>query len=134
MDSPDLRSALSSVVGTMRKATRLVQLAPFVYIAFFSMYMLLGWSLPEGALCIVDSMLSVSPSVTAALLVASRLFKLCPWHRAACLIPMTGHVETYVDSYIVTFTQSEIILINAVVGILTLAFIIRAFKHFFYGR
>lgn len=48
MENPDPRGAVSSVIRILRKATRIVQLAPFAYLAFYAAYMLLGYA--EGNL------------------------------------------------------------------------------------
>ena len=108
-----------------------MQLAPFAYLLFYVSYMLFGYFASEEALCVADSLLTISPAATGMMLIGSRVFKLCRWHKAACLLPMSSQVEGYVDSFIITFTQEEIILINTTIGILCLAFIILAYRHFF---
>lgn len=134
MEAPDPSGAVSSVIRILRKATRIVQLAPFVYLAFYSAYMLLGNIASEEALCVADSLLTISPAITGMMLVGSRLFCLCRWHKTACLLPMSSQVEGYVDSFIITFTQEEIILINTAIGIISLLFLILAIRHFCYGK
>ena len=131
MEAPDPRGAVSSVIRILRKATRIVQLAPFVYLVFYSAYMLLGNFASEEALCVADSLLTISPAMTGFMLIGSRLFKLCRWHKAACLLPMASQVEGYVDSFIITFTQEEIILFNTAIGLAALTFLILAYRHFF---
>lgn len=134
MESPDPRSAVSSVIRILRKATRIVQLAPFAYLAFYAAYMLLGFFASEETLCVADSIMTISPVTTGFMLAGSRLFRLCRWHKAACLLPMTSQVEGYIDSFIITFTQEEIILINTAIGLAALAFLILAIKHFTHAR
>ena len=134
MEAPDPSGAVSSIVRILRKATRIVQLAPFAYLVFYVAYMLFGYFASEEALCVADSMLTISPATTGMMLAGSRLFKLCRWHKAACLLPMTSQVEGYVDSFIITFTQEEIILINTAIGLAALAFLILAIKHFTHAR
>lgn len=48
MDSQDRQGAVSSVIKILRKATRIVQLAPFAYLVFFVVYLILGSFEPEG--------------------------------------------------------------------------------------
>ena len=134
MESPDPRSAVSSIIRILRKATRIVQLAPFVYLCVYAVYMLFGWAVSEETLCVADSLLTISPNTTGGMLVASHLFKLCRWHRIACLLPASSQVEGYIDSSVITFTQQEIMLINLALGILSLAFLLLAIRHFSYGR
>ena len=119
----------------MRRVTRLVQLAPFVYLAFYSVYLILGCFVPDDMVCLADGLLFSSPLATTAMLLLSRMLKLCRWHKAACLIPSASQIEGVVDSYLFTFTQSEVIAINILLGIISLAFLYIANKHFFHdGR
>lgn len=134
MEAPDPNGAVSSVIRILRKATRIVQLAPFAYLVFYVAYMLLGYFASEEALCVADSLLTISPATTGFMLIGSRLFRLCRWHKTACLLPMTSQVEGYVDSLIITFTQEEIIFINTAIGIISLLFLILAVRHFAYGK
>ena len=112
----------------------MAQLAPFVYLAFYSAYLIIGCFSSDALVSLADGMIFSSPFTTTGMLFLSRLLKLCRWHKAACLIPSASQIEGFIDSYIFTFTQNEIILINTALGILSLAFIIRAHRHFFNGR
>ena len=128
------RDAVSRVIEILRKVTRIVQIAPFVYLAFYSAYLIIGCFSPDTLVSLADGVLFSSPLATTGMLFLSRLLKLCRWHKAACLIPSASQIEGIIDSYLFTFTQNEIILINTALGILSLAFIIRAHRHFFNGR
>lgn len=108
-----------------------MQLAPFAYLVFYATYMLAGSFLEDDLLCLADSVMTVTPVAVFGMLVASRLLKLCPWHKAACLLPTTSQVEGYIDSYVFTFTQEEIVFINMSLGIFVLIFIVMAYLHFF---
>ena len=133
MDSQDQSSAVSAVIKILRRVTRIVQIAPFAYLCFYAVYMLFGYWMSEEALCLLDSVFSASPVTIGGMLVASRLLKLCVWHKAACLIPAGSQLESCIDSFIVTFTQQEIIFINAALGILAVAFTFLAIRHFSHG-
>ena len=134
MENPDPSGAVGSIVRILRKATRIVQLAPFAYLAFYAAYMLFGYFASKEALCVADSLMTISPATTGMMLAGSRLFRLCRWHKAACLLPMSSQVEGYVDSFIITFTQEEIILINTAIGLAAITFLILAIKHFTHAR
>ena len=132
MVHPDRNAgAANQIIRLLRKITRIVQIVPFVYLCFYSLYMIGSTFLPDGILCIADSLMVSSPLATGGMLVASRLLKLCRWHKAACLIPSTSQVEGYVDSFIIQFTQNEIILINSLIGIAAGLFAMAAYRHFF---
>ena len=134
MESRDQRNALNKLVNILRRATRLVQLIPFVYLFFYALYMLLSTFASDGFLYFIESLISIRPPVIIGMLVASRLFDLCIWHRVACLIPGASQIENYIDNYIITFTQNEVITINLIIGLLSVVFLVKAHRHFFYGR
>lgn len=134
MASQDLRSAVSSIVSRLKKITRIVQLVPFVYLLFYCVYLLSESFLSERALCMIDEILYISPLTTIGFLFASRILGLCIWHKAACVIHISSKIETYIDCNIFQFTEYEIIVINTCIGILTLLFIVKAYRYFFNGR
>lgn len=124
-------TAGSSLVKLLRKITRIVQIIPFVYVFFYGLYMVGSAFLPESILCLADSLMYSSPIATGGLLVASRLLKLCRWHKAACIIPSSSQIEGFVDSFMYTFSQHELFIINTALGMVAFLFIIRAYRHFF---
>ena len=133
MDSQDRRAAVSRLAGILRRATRLVKIAPFVYALAFAVYMLLEPFLAETLDCAADSILAMSPFATGFIVAFSRLFGLCRWHLAACLLPLSGKVESLVDNFVIVFTQEEVMAINIMIGLASLVFIICANCHL-YGR
>ena len=134
MEAPGPSDAASRVIGILRRLTRVVQLIPFIYLLLYAAVMLLGGFASEETLCIADSVLVMSPIATGGMMAASKMLKLCRWHKIACLIPTTSQVEGFVDSFVFTFTQEEILLINVSIGIIAIVFFILAFRHFIYGR
>jgi len=135
MDSPGQRQdAVSSLVKVLRKVTRIVQIAPFAYL-LLSAICLLGESLmPDWMLRVAENLLSTPAYAVVGMLLVGRWLKLCSWFRTACLLPCTAKVEGYVDAFVYTFSQNEVVLINIALGILFLLFIYSAFRHFFHAR
>lgn len=131
MDNQDPSGAVNSVIRILRRLTRFVQVSPFLYLPFFSVYMIFGSLVPDGYLGVADSIACTTPVTTAALLLASRLLKLCRWHKVACLIPSAPQIEGYVDTFVFQFTELEITLINIGLGIAAILFFISAYRHFF---
>lgn len=133
MDSQDQRNAVKVAFGILRRVTRIVQLLPFAYLLFYAYYMIGCSFMTDEFLCLADAAMVVTPATTILFLLASGLLKLCAWHKAACLIPASSQVEGYIDSFVMTFTQEEIIFINASIGVVAILFFIAAIHHF-YGR
>ena len=123
------------MLDVLRGVTKTVQLIPFVYLAFYAVHMIASAFAPEWLVFISDGILTASPFVTTFMLVLSRILKLCNWHKTACLFPSLSQIEGAVDSYLFTFTQNEIIILNILIGAASAAFLILANKHFFHdGR
>ena len=131
MDSQDQRSAVERLVVVLRKCTRAVRSIPFIYLAFFSLYMISFSFIPEWMYGVVDSFSAGNPLMVVFFLCSSRILKLCNWHKVACLIPSSTRIEGYIDSCLFTFTQNELIAIHLVIGVLTGVFLLLAFRKFF---
>ena len=135
MENQDQRAgAVSSLVKILRKITRIVQIAPFAYLLLLAVRLLFESIMPDWMLRISVNLLSVPAYATVGMLLVGRWLKLCAWFRAACVLPFTTKVEGYVDSFVYTFTQNEVALINTILGILILTFIYVSFRHFFHGH
>lgn len=124
-------SAVDRVVIVLRRVTRAAQLLPFAYLAVYAFMLLTEPFLSDGLFCIVDDLACVSPASMGVMLLASYLLKLCIWNKVACLLPMASRVTEYIDNYIITFTQTEVVVINTILGIAVLAFMVAAFRHIF---
>ena len=133
MDSQD-RRAVSKLTRILRKITKIIQLIPFVFLAVYSLGAFTESRLSEELLCLRDSMISVSPAITAGFLFFSRLLELCKWHKIACIIPLGTPAADYIDCYVYQFTQNEVVMLNILFGILSTVFLILAKNHFFNGR
>lgn len=134
MESQDREGAVSHLVKILRKVTRIVQLVPFAYLLLLSVYLLLEFALPDWALRLADNLLNAPVYSIVAMLGAGRLLKLCQWFKTACLLPLATKVESWIDSFVITFTQEEVIIINTILGILFLIYIYLAKRHFFHGK
>lgn len=132
MDSQDPRGAVKRLVAVLRKVTRIVQLAPFAVLLLIAICLLLEPFLPAWALRIVDN--GSALPITVLMLSVGSLLKLCVWFRTACILPFLARIESWIDSYVVTFTQEEVIIINTALGILFLTYIYLANRHFFHGK
>ena len=133
MEQQDRRNVVSAVVSVLRKATRIVQIAPFAYLCFYVVYMLFGYFASEELLCLADDLFAVLPMTIVGMLILSHLFKLCVWHKVACVIPALSQIEAFVDRYIITLTQTEVLVINTSIGLSSLVFLCFAIKHFSNG-
>lgn len=111
----------------------MVQLLPFAYLLLLAVYLLAECVLPDWALDIADNVLNAPVVAIIGMLGAGKLLRLCNWFRTACLLPVTTKVESWVDSFIITFTQSEVITINTIIGLIFLTYIYLAYRHFFHG-
>ena len=131
MDSPDQRAAISRLIQVLRRITRVVQVIPFVYLALLSLYLLTESILPDWLLPVADNALNMPMLGTIGLLGAGYILKLCSWFKTACLLPMVTKVENIIDSFIITLTQAEPVMVNIILGILFISYISISYRHFF---
>jgi len=132
MDSQDRnQGAVSRILCVLRRLTRFVQLAPFVYLLLYALYLVFCDLVPDSILGLTDLVLYVSPATSGGLLLLSRLLKLCKFHKIACLIPFSSQIEGFIDCYVFTFTENEIVLINLFLGISSILFLSFVNKRFF---
>ena len=135
MENRDRRAgAASSLVAILRKITRIVQVAPFAYLLLLAVYLISESVLPDWAVRISANILDAPVYTTMGMLLFGRILKLCSWFRTACLLPVVTKVEGYVDSFVYTLTQNEVVIVNAVLGVMFIIFIYVSFRHFFHGR
>ena len=134
MDSQGQENVVKSLVDKLRRVTRVTQIAPFVFLLFLAIYLLTEPILADWALRIADNILNIPVYVIACLLGLGRLLKLCRWYITACLLPLLTKVTSYVDSFVVTLWQEEVILLNALLGVIYIVFLGFAYHHFFGGH
>lgn len=136
MENPGQRAgAVSNLVKILRKITRIVQLAPFAYLLLLGVCLLCESVLPDWLFRLSTNLLNAPVYMTVGMLFVGRWLKLCSWFRTACLLPFTTKIEGYVDAFVYTFTQNEVLILNTALGIVFLAFIFISFRHFFHdGR
>ena len=134
MDNQEPGSVVKGLVDILRRVTRVTQIAPFVFLLFLAFYLLTEYILPGWALRIADNVLNVPVYIIACMLGFGRLLKLCRWYITACLLPLLTKVASYVDSYIITLWQEEVIIVNTILGIGYLVFLVCAYRHFFGGH
>lgn len=135
MESQDQRAgAVSSLVKILRKITRIVQIAPFAYLLLLGICLLFESVLPDWLFRLSVNLLNTPVYMIVGMLFLGRWLKLCSWFRTACLLPFTTKVEGYIDAFVFSFTQNEVVIINTAIGILFIAFLFLTFRHFFHGR
>lgn len=134
MDSQDPRSAVSGVLRILRKLTRCIQILPFAYLILYAVVLLTEPFESDAIYEAIGSVAYAPLSGIAFLLFLGRMLKLCVWHKAACLIPVSSRVTDFIDNYILQFTQGEVIIINTVLGVACLLFVILAIRHFAHGK
>lgn len=133
MDSLDLRVAVSNLVTVLRKITKIVKALPFIYLGFYAAYIALDLVSSDLLVSILDYFITVTPAVSAVLLVISKALNLCKWHKIACVIPFSSDISTFIDSTILQFTQNEIVIMDLILLIAVSTFSSLAHKNVAYG-
>lgn len=122
---------LQGIVSILRQATKFVQLAPFLYAVVFILSLCLYFIGNDALSKWLDTLFYASPIFIGFALILSRLFRLCKWHRRACLIPLFPQIVGIVNYYIVELPMSVVFINLCVVIICTVLFLLSAYKVFF---
>lgn len=116
---------LEGLVKKLRYVTLAVQLMPFLYTVPYIASIVASYFLSYDSARIFDTLFYVSPVTVGALLVLSRLLRLCKWHKTACILPLLPQVVSFVDYYIIELTevaaQVNIILFGSMAVLLLVA-------------
>ena len=131
MDNPDQRAAVKTLVEILRKITRVAKIMPFVYLGILALCMAADCILPEWACRVADSALNLPIYGIVGMCGIGRLLKLCAWHRTACLLPSATKIASYIDSYVITFTQGEMLALHIIFALSYITFLALSYRHFF---
>lgn len=130
MASQDSRlEGVKRIVDILRSATLTVQILPFVLSSLFIFDFWAYTKLSDTALSIIDSALYVSPLVVIAMLVLSKVLRLCRWHRIACLIPTAPDIMNIVDFFF-PLSKVEAYAFNITIVTMVVLLLIAAYNVF----
>lgn len=101
---------LETLVKKLRYVTATVQVMPFIYSIMYIVCMLLYLFCSDSISVICDSFFYVSPVVIIAFLILSKLLRMCIWHKTVCVLPLVGQVISFIDRYVIQFTQSASVI------------------------
>jgi hypothetical protein len=90
---------ITRLVSILRAVTTAVQFAPFIFVGFLIISVLLYLFVNDNVAAFVDLMFYISPIVAVYNLILSRILKLCKWHRLECLLPLLPIVIVFVNSF-----------------------------------
>ena len=107
-----------------------MQVFPFIYSLLYIVALITYNYVSEEAQTMMDSLLYVSPICMAAFLVLSKILRMCRWHRAACVIPAIPMVASFVDSYVLSFSETFVYTFNYVVAGMCALLLISAYNVF----
>ena len=127
-------SIIVSAIVMLKRVKNVAQLSPFIYTLAYIAILLLYNVASEIVLDVLDDLFYVSPIVIAVNLIYSGILKLCPWHKAACLLPLIPEAANIIDSEKYIFYVDQSVLLNYSTAITAVLFIIAAYKVFFYDR
>lgn len=97
------REHILTAINILRKITKRVKLAPFIYAVIFLLCMISYWFADEEVLSRLDVLFYVSPMVCLTFVWFSYPLKLCNWYRLQCCLPMLPQPIIYIDENIYEF-------------------------------
>ena len=125
---------LEGLVKKLRSVTLAVQIMPFIYSALYIIALSLYWTDNSFLVTVLDTLFYVSPVTAAEFCILSKALRLCKWHKAACILPVTPQVAVLMDKSVLHLSAHAVgaCLITSVIMVSVL--LISAYKVFIYGR
>lgn len=121
---------IEKVIDILRKATKAVKIAPFAFAAIFILSMLAYLFLNETLSSFVDLLFYVSPISVVFILILSKIFRMCIWHKIECFLPILPIISILVDSFIYSFGVVAVYVNWGVITTLFLASLVNAYFVF----
>lgn len=118
------------LISTLRRATTAVQILPFVYTALYIIVLALYTTCGQQTQIALDSLFYVSPICILAFLILSRIFKLCRWHKTACVLPILPQAISLIDYYIYSFSAVSAYVFNGSIILMSILLLIAAYNVF----
>lgn len=107
-----------------------VKVMPFVYVVFYFTTLFISLFCNENISVFLGCLVYASPLTILLNYCLSLLFKLCKWHKIACLLPLVSLALMVTDRYIITLGIIAIILQLLLFG----SSLISAYCVFFKGK
>lgn len=119
-----------TAIGILRKVTKFVKCAPFVYALIYLGVMIFYVELSIEADAVLDELFYVSPIVCFAFIRLSYYLKLCNWYRLQCCLPMLPTCVVLIDENVYEFGM-EIAAVNfATITLIILLSLVNAYFVF----
>lgn len=122
------RDQILTIIDILRKVTKRVKLAPFIYAVIFMACMIIYWFADESILSTLDAIFYISPIVCLTFVWLSYPLKLCNWYRLQCCLPILPLPLIYIDENICEFGV-EVAWVNFL--IITTIFILSLINAYF---
>ena len=119
------------IVSRFRNARALARIAPFVCDILYGIPILLYGFCSEAMASALDFVFYVGPVTVLLNLAFSRVFRLCNWHKIACVLPLPVQTVSLVDLLVYDFSAAMDRAMNACCIVLGLLYLIAAYKVFF---
>lgn len=130
MDNKENSGSVKYLIEKLRYITLAVQIAPFIYTVLYIICLILYLFCPEPIIMVLDTLFYVSPTTVLMMLVASKILKLCAWHRTACVLPVLPQVFVFTDHFIVELSTSAFYIVIITPVALAILLLIAAYHVF----
>lgn len=119
------------VVNRFRDARALARIAPFLCDILYAVPVLLYGVCSEAVASALDFIFYVGPLTVVLNLAFSHVFRLCGWHKAACVLPLPIQVVSLVDLLFYDFSGAGDRAMNVCCIALGVVYLVAAYKVFF---
>lgn len=119
------------IVVRFRNARAIARIAPFLCDILYGIPILLYGFCSEAVASALDFVFYVGPVTVALNLAFSGVFKLCGWHKVACVLPLPIQAVSLIDLLFYDFSAAGDKAMNVCCIVLGMVYLVAAYKVFF---
>lgn len=101
-----MSSKYANIAKMVVRTLLVVKIAPFVFTVGHIVCLILYLSGGDNVLLLADTMFYTSPMTIGLLLILSKIYQLCKWHRLQCFIPLFPVLVGVMDKFVVELSAT----------------------------
>lgn len=131
MEVNDQRNTLARAAERIRYMIGTVKITPYLFLVVYCLCLTFDCTGNIKVLGVIEKFYGCTVGMSFILLFMSKTLDLCIWHKTACIIPSSSAILSFIDDYIISLSQEEVLISNIILLVLTFCYIIVSFIHFY---
>ena len=121
----------AQIVEVIKKSLIIIKIAPFVFCLAYILCIVAYMFVSDEWLLLIDTLFYTSPMTVIFLLILSRVYHLCGWHRLECCLPLIPIGITLIDRFVIQFSVFIATINVYTIIVMFILSLFNAYKIFF---